>query len=251
MSIEATPVAAGFAPVKGTRHQTYDAVELDEDGAVGDRGFCLVDVERRRVLKTVQNPTLIAVTAMLEGRRLDVVLPDGVAASAEPSPTGETVTCDYWGRAVELALLDGPHGALFSQHLGRDVRLAAAPRGGVIFGDAVTVLGTASLRDLAERAGDPGLVAQASRFRPTLVVETDEPYAEERWLGQELRVGGVRLRVGVPIPRCAVIDLDPASGVRDLPVLKALASYRPLNRAGEPCFGVFARVDGPGTLSPV
>lgn len=251
-----TVVRAGFAAVKGTRHLAYDAVELDERGAVGDRAHCLVDVAARRVLKTVQNPTLVAVTVRLVGRRLDVVLPDGRSASAEPLPTGETVTCDYWGRPVPLELLDGPHSALFSDHLGRDVRLAAAPRGGVVFGEPVAVVTTASLRDLADRSGRPEIAdpGQSARFRSTLVVETEEAYAEERWLGLEAHVGagagGVRLRFGVPIPRCAVIDLDPGTGERDGHLLKTLASYRPLNRANEPAFGVYARVVGPGTLVP-
>lgn len=251
-----TAVRAGFAAVKGTRHLAYDAVPLDGDGALGDRAYCLVDVPARRVLKTVQNPTLVAVTARLGGdqdkRRLDVVLPDGRSAAAEPEPTGETVTCDYWGRPVPLELLDGPHAALFSEHLGREVRLAAAPRGGVVFGEPVAVVTTASLRDLADHAGRPDLAGpeQSARFRSTLVVETDEAYAEERWLGREAVVGGVRLRFGVPIPRCAVIDLDPLTGERDGRLLKTLASYRPLNRAGEPAFGVYARVVGPGTLVP-
>ena len=247
-------VRAGFAAVKGTRHLAYDAVSLDADGAVGDRAYCLVDAEARRVLKTVQNPTLVAVTARVEGRLLEVVLPDGRSARAEPVPTGETLTCDYWGRSVPLALLDGPHATLFSDHLGRGVRLAAAPRGGVVFGDPVAVIATASLRDLAEHADQAGHTRGArldsARFRATLLVETDEPYAEERWLGQDAEVGGVRLRFGLPIPRCAVIDLDPSTGVRDGRLLKTLASYRPLNGAGEPAFGVYARVLGPGTVSP-
>ena len=38
---------AGFAPVKGMRHLALDAVDLDEQGAVGDRSYCLVDVDAR------------------------------------------------------------------------------------------------------------------------------------------------------------------------------------------------------------
>jgi len=258
-------VRAGFAPVKGTRHLAYDAVRLDEQGPVGDRGYALVDLRGEgvtttpatspgpaRVLKTVQNPTLIAVRAELVGRRLDVVLPDGEGASAEPVATGEMVTSDYWGRQTPLELVDGPHAELFSRWLGRPVRLARAGRGDVVYAGAVTLIGTASLCDLAEHVGDPGLarIEQAARFRPTLVVETEEPFVEETWLGRVLRLGPAAdaptVRVGVPIPRCAVIDLDPVSGGRGTRLLKTLASYRPLNTAGEPAFGVFAEVVSPG-----
>ncbi|MEI7056944.1 MOSC N-terminal beta barrel domain-containing protein [Nocardioides sp. CCNWLW239] len=245
MTDELKVVRAGFAPIKGTRHLAYERVELDARGAVGDRGLALVSVDpeepaRGRVLRTVQNPSLVAVRAELAGDRLDVELPDGETASAEPVSTGERITCDYWGREVELELVEGPHSDLFSRWLGRPVRLARAGRGDVVFAGSVSVVTTGSLRDLAARSGVE--VLDAARFRPTLVVDTDEPYAEDTWLGREVRVGRATLRIGAPIPRCAVIDLHPETGERDVRLLKGLAAHRPLNRAGEPAFGVFAEV---------
>lgn len=244
-------VRAGFAPIKGTRHLAHDRVVLDAQGVVGDRGFALVTVDetdpaRGRVLRTVQHPSLVAVRAELAGDRLEVELPDGETASAAPVVTGERLTCDYWGREVELELLGGPHAALFSRWLDRPVRLARARRGDVVFAGSVSVVTTASLRDLAGQAGQDAL--DAARFRPNLVVETDHPYAEDTWLGREIRVGGATLRIGVPIPRCAVIDAHPETGERDVRLLKTLASHRPLNRAGEPAFGVFAEVVTPGAV---
>lgn len=241
-----TVTAVGFSPVKGTRHLTYDAVELDALGPVADRGYCLIDPAAGRVLRTVQNPALVAVTARLVGRRLDVVLPDGERAEAEPAPTGKTVTCDYWGRSVPLELMSGPHSELFSERLGKPVRLARAPRGGVVFAGPVTIVSTASLADLGARAGAE---VEAARFRATVVVEVDRPYEEESWTGRELRLGQASLRVGAPIPRCAVIDIHPVTGLRDGRLLKTLASYRPLNAAGEPAFGMYAEVTRPGLVS--
>ncbi|TQL68239.1 hypothetical protein FB381_2128 [Nocardioides albertanoniae] len=245
-------VRAGFAPVKGTRHLSYPSVRLDAQGAAGDRGFALValdaDPTRGRVLRTVQNPSLVAVRAEQVGDRLDVELPDGQSASGEPVATGEIVTCDYWGRQVPLELVEGPHTELFTRHLGRAVRLGRARRGDVIFAGAVSVVTTASLRDLARRTGHEGLIDEVARFRPTLVVETEEPYVEETWLGREIRVGEATIRIGLPIARCAVIDLDPDTGERDVRLLKSIAAHRPLNRAGEPLFGVYAEVVTPGEV---
>lgn len=242
-------LSAGFAPVKGTRHLAYGAVRFDRLGPVGDRSFCLVDVDRRRVLRTVQNPALVAVVSRLVGDELEVALPTGEQASGPVVPTGEVVTCEYWGRPVELRLLDGPHSGLFSAWLGRPVRLAAAGRNDVVFDAPVTLVTTASLRDLGARAGHPDLVAEAGRFRASLLVHTETPYVEDEWLGQEVLVGDVRLRIGVPVPRCAVVDVDPVTGERGGRLLKALAPYRPANAAGEPCFGVYAEVVGSGTVT--
>ena len=237
---------AGFAPVKGMRHRSVPRLELDERGAVGDRAWCLVDVGARRVLRTVQHPSLMGVVASVGDGSLALTLPDGSSVDGEPEASGETVACDYWGRSVPLTLTEGPHAALVSRFLGTDVRLAGAPRGGVVFGDPVTLVGTATLRDLAERLGRP---VAAARFRATLVVETDEPYVEDTWLGTEIGVGGARLRVGVPVPRCAVIDHDPDTGEKDLRLLKALVGSRPMNAVGEPVLGVYAACVRPGVVA--
>jgi uncharacterized protein len=240
---------AGFAPVKGMRHLALDGVDLDGQGAVGDRSYCLVDVDEARVLRTVQHPSLIAVAARVEGDVLDLTLPAGDTTRAAAVRTGRTITCDYWGRAVDLDLTDGPHAELVSDWLGRRVRVAASPRGDVVFGDPLTVVGTASLRELARRTGHFELTGQSGRFRATLVVETDEPHVEDTWAGQEVVLGDAVVRFGGPVPRCAVVDHHPGTGVKDVRLLAALAHDRPTNRAGEPMFGVYATCVVPGTVT--
>lgn len=237
--------SVGFAPIKGTRHLLQPDAEFDDQGPVGDRCYCLVDVSTQRVLRTVQNPELVAVVARLHGDKLETTLPDGSSVTAVPETTGETLTCDYWGRPVEAALTQGPHEALLSSWLGRSVRLAKVPRGDVVYGEPVTIVATASIRDLAGRLEYPDLIAQASRFRATILIETEIPYIEETWHGRVMSMGGTRVRIGEPILRCAVIDLDPVTGVRGPRLLKTLADYRGGNEKGEPFFGVFARIVDP------
>ena len=69
--------SVGFAPVKGMRHLDLDHVDLDEQGAVGDRAYCLVDVERLRVLRTVQHPSLMGIVAQSYDDGLALTLPTG------------------------------------------------------------------------------------------------------------------------------------------------------------------------------
>jgi uncharacterized protein YcbX len=245
-----TVTSVGFAPVKGTRHTPYDAVTLASGGPVCDRGLCFVDVGRRRVLRTVQNPALVALAARRDGDDLVVELPGGRVARGVPEPSGEGLTCEYWGRPAELDLLDGPWADAVSAHLGSPVRLAAARPGVVVYGAPVSLITTASLRDLAGRSGRPALVHEAARFRATMVVDVDdEPYVEESWVGREVRVGDATLRINIAIPRCAVIDVDPATGERGSGVLKALAG-RGVDDHGDPLFGVDAHVVTPGVVRP-
>ena len=241
-------IRAGFSPLKGTRHLALPSITLDEQGALGDRAYCLVDVAEATVLRTVQHPTLTTVVAAVtDDGGLSVALPDGRTVSAAPTATGTTLICDYWGRPTTVELLDGPHSALFSAFLGKPVALARAPRRGVIYGAGIAILTRASLDDLSGRVGHP---VDPARFRSTLVIDDGAtPFAEEAWAGRDLVLGGVTLRIGGAIPRCAVIDIDPVTGERDTRLLKALAAYRPLNEAGEPCFGVYAEVRVPGVIS--
>lgn len=236
----------GFTPLKGTRHVPRPESELDHGGPVGDRQLCLVDPARDRVLRTVENPTLVQAVATLNAGRLHVELPGGVV-DGEPIPTGELRSVDYWGRDAKLELLDGPWAEAFSAHLGYDVRLARPSRAGeVVYGGSVTLVTTSSMTRLGHALGRP---VGSERFRSTYLIGADElpPHAEDRWVGQELRLGTAVVRVRGLVPRCAVVDLDPVTGARDVPVLRALAGYR--RSDGEIWFGVDAEVAVPGHVA--
>ncbi len=241
-------VQLGFAPVKGTRHLPHEEVTLDEHGPVGDRAFCVVDVGRSKVLRTLSNRTLVAVRAQWDGETLTLTSPSGGNASGPAPLTRDTVTCTYWNRTVTHALTSGPHAELLSDHLGKPVRLAASPRNGVVYGAPISILTTASLRDLGERTGRDDLLESVSRFRMTMVVDAgDDPYAEDSWFGRELKLGDAVVRVRTAVARCAQIDMAPATGDKDGSLLRTISGYRP-DTGGEPWFGVDAEVVVPGAI---
>ncbi len=240
-------VRAGYAPMKGTRHLALETVTLDQRGPIGDRSWCLVDTERRRVLRTAAHP-LLAATVSDEGNTVIVTLPDGRHASEDVSRPGASHVVDYWGRAAEVSSYDGGVGELLSSSVGRPVQLARASRGHVVYGAPVSLIGTASVDDLAHRMGLPDATGLAERFRSTFVVETEEPWVEDGWLGRELSIGTAVIRVHSPIGRCGVVNLNPTTGRRDAGVLKALASFRPTNAAREPLAAVDAEVVRPGVV---
>lgn len=235
----------GFTPLKGARHTAHAGSTLDAHGPVGDRRWCLVDPARDRVLRTVENPTLLQAVAHAAGETLTVGLPGG-AVEGTPEPTGDLRSVDYWGREAKVELLDGPWSAAFSAHLGYDVRLARPTRvGEVVYGGSVTLVTTSSMALLSEQVGRP---VGSERFRSTYLLDVDglEPHAEDSWVGREVTLGEAVVRVRGVVPRCAVVDLDPATGVPDVPVLKALAGYRRCD--GEICFGVDAEITVPGRV---
>ncbi|WP_181312392.1 MOSC domain-containing protein [Nocardioides campestrisoli] len=234
----------GLTPLKGARHETRQSVSLAGTGAVGDRIFCLVDPATQRCLRTVENPRLLQARVTWDGTSLGVVLPTG-SAQDRPRSSGQVLEVDYWGRPVRVEVQDGPWATLFSAHLGREVALVSAPPGQVVYGGAVTLVTRPSLRRLGERVGVP---VSGARFRATLELDgPDLPAgAEDTWTGRRLRVGQAEVTVTGPIYRCAVIDLDPETAVRDLTLLKTLAGERPPG-AGL-AFGVEAEVSVPGQV---
>jgi uncharacterized protein YcbX len=235
----------GLTPLKGTRHASHDTVELTGDGPVGDRAFCLVDRESGRVLRTVQNPSLVQAVARWDAGILSVDLP-GRTVEGVPTPTGEQVKVDYWGRVAQLEIVDGPWAAAFSEHLGYDVALGRALHAGeVVYGSSVTLLTTSSLRRLAAEVGRD---VHDARFRSTFLLDTGDagPHVEDSWVGREIRLGEATVLVRSLVPRCAVVDSDPVNGRRDVQVLRALGGYR--HRDNEVYFGVDAVVSSPGRV---
>jgi uncharacterized protein len=235
----------GFTPLKGGRHMTHDLADLTTDGPVGDRVFCLVDPSRGRVLRTVEHPALLRACARWEGGVLSVDL-NGDTFEAVPSPTGQILKVDYWGRNAAVQGCTGPWAQAYSEHLGFDVVLCRSVTAGeVVYGASVTVVTTASMRLLQDRLGRE---VESGRFRSTFLIDTgDAPaHVEDSWVGCELRVGEATVRIRKVVPRCAVVDANPVTGREDAPVLRVLASYR--QSQGEVNFGVDAVVTTAGRV---
>lgn len=243
----------GLTPLKGTRHADRRSVELAGSGPVGDRMFALVDRTRGRVVRTVEHPTLIATRASWHSGVLSTILPGG-AVDGFPAPSGEVLKIDYWGRTAAVEVVAGPWAAAYSDFLGHPVELARASQPGeVVYGGSVSLVTTSSLERLRERLGAD---VDEAQFRATFTVsgtgdgdmtgDGEPAEVEDSWVGRRLRIGDAEVEVRSGLPRCGVVDLDPATGQRCAPVLRTLAGYR---RAGsEILFGVDAAVTRPGRV---
>jgi uncharacterized protein YcbX len=235
----------GFTALKGGRHTTHDLVDLTLDGPVGDRVFCLVDRSQGRVLRSIENPSLLRACARWQAGVLSVDLP-GRAVTGVPSPSGEPLEVDYWGRTATLQRCTGPWAEAYSEYLGYDVVLCrSATAGEVVYGASVTIVTIASMRLLSQHLGRE---VDSARFRSTFLVDTDDSpsHIEDSWVGQRVRVGEATVRVRGVVPRCALIDLNPVTGRNDAPLLRELSGYRLVR--GEIGFGVDAVVTAAGRV---
>jgi uncharacterized protein YcbX len=236
----------GLTPVKGMAHVALPQVELTRGGPLHDRVFCVVEADTHRVLRTVENDIAMACEALWTPPVLTIRTPGG-GASAEVSEA-ELITAQYWDRELKLSVVEGPWAGLLSRYFGRQVLLCrvAGPQR-AIWSGSVSLVTTSSLAEVARRTGrgqDDG-----ARFRPTIVVDTDDApaFVEDTWVGTRLHVGAAVVTVEDRLPRCAVVDRRPAVGGHDIAVLRALASDR--RDGNEIVFGVSGEVVRPARVS--
>lgn len=107
---------------------------------------------------------------------------------------------------------------------------------------ALHIVNLASVREVERVVGRP---VNPLRFRPNVIIDGVEPWAELGWVDAPLGLGPVQLKVFKRTRRCAATDVDPEVGKRDMAIPAAL------QRAfGHMDFGVYARVltDGAVTL---
>ena len=88
---------------------------------------------------------------------------------------------------------------------------------------------------------------EAARYRPNLVLDTPDgaPFAENDWIGRELTVGSMRLRVVLPTPRCAIPTLAHGELPRRPEAVKRLLRENRIDVPGFgvlPCLGAYAEV---------
>jgi MOSC domain-containing protein len=103
------------------------------------------------------------------------------------------------------------------------------------------IVNLASVREL-ERV--VGRAVNPLRFRPNVIIDGAEPWAEFNWIGQPLQLGTVPFEVLKRTERCAATNVDPDTGKRDMAIPVAL------QRAfGHTDFGIYARVMADGTIA--
>ena len=83
----------------------------------------------------------------------------------------------------------------------------------------VSLINLASVRHLGQKMG---VELDPLRFRANLYVDGWPPWVENDWEGRELMTGWAQATVFKPIVRCAATEVDPATGAKDLEVVKAL-----------------------------
>jgi uncharacterized protein len=236
-----TLVRLSVTPVKALRLSHPPEAEVTEAGIPGDRRFYLID-EAGALFDATDHHALLRVVPDYEPQteRLRLTFPDGSVVEDAADRTGDPEATDFFGRPVSGRIVHGPFAEALSAYVGAPLRFVRADRDGEAQDvHPLTIVSSASVRDLGTRGERDDL--DARRFRITLEVDGCEPYEEDTWEGQDVRVGDVTIRVRGQIPRCVVTTLAPDTGERDFRTLNHIARFRPRigGKGGLP-FGMYA-----------
>jgi hypothetical protein len=256
-------------PVKSTRGVDLTSALVEPWGLGGDRRWMLVD-DGGRLVTAREEPRLLGVGARVIGEGKLTVTGPHAAAMSVTGASGEPVPVQVWNDVVLARHPSDDADTWFGKLLEREVRLVwlddpmrrnVDPRYGrpgdqVSFADAfpLHLTATASLRQLndwiVDEAGvrdepPPMSPLPMRRFRPSVVVDTEVPFDEDRWT--RLRIGTVAFRAVKRCDRCVLTTIDPETLESGKEPIRTLARHRRWD--GKVWFGVNLVPDGVGTIS--
>lgn len=229
-------------PIKACGGISIAEWEVDKFGLRNDRRWMVITAEGE-FLTQREYPVLATVRPRLAPIHLRVSAPEmpELVLPLEPQG-GRPVATKIWEDSVQVVAPDPKADAWFSRVVGRDCQLVYmpesylrtvdptfAPDGGQTgFADGYPFLlaGEASLADLNQRMPAP---LPMNRFRPNLVVQGSEPWAEDDWASFTL--GGIAMKGVKLCARCVVTTTEQGEGRRDgAEPLKTLATFRKRER---------------------
>jgi uncharacterized protein YcbX len=234
-------------PVKGLSAERLTKAELAKGAYFpGDRLFAVENgpsgfdpaspahQAKIKFLMLMRNESLARLTTRYEDASRNLVILEGEREAARgdlATPEGR-LSIEAFFRRFMPGELRGPP------------KVLAAPEG-FRFTDSrrgyVSLINLASVQDLEAKIGAP---VDPLRFRGNIHLEGLGPWAEFDLVGQVLAApSGLRLRITKRIERCAATNVDPATGLRDLEIPKAL-----MRAYGHFDCGVYAEVLAGGSL---
>ena len=247
-------------PLKSGKGEPLQQIGLDKLGLQGDRRWMLVDEASGRFLTQRAVAKMSQLSALWNSMGGLTLSSPGHAPLEVTLPGDEDLRgVTIWRDTLRVPDAGDAAAAWVSAFIGKPTRLVHMPlerarstdsgygqdhdQVGFADGYPLLLIGQASLDDLCAHIGRP---MEMLRFRPNLVIEGAEAFAEDGW--KRLRIGDVEFRVVKPCSRCILTTIDPQTGERspDREPFATLETYRKTEKGA--MFGQNLVNDGIGRL---
>lgn len=230
-------------PVKSCGGIELQSAIVTKRGFLYDRAFMIVD-EKGNFVSQRKKPTMALIKTQLDHQRgLLILNAPGMSQLEVPlaeSANEEARTVTVWGESCEGRVIDTQ--GWFSKFLELPslelVRMGSswvrptdpkyAPKGQTGFADGFAFLlaSEGSVEEVSRRANFP---VSMDRFRPNIVVDECEAFAEDSWTNIVFASQpAMKAKVVKPCSRCSMPDVDQETAVydKDMRVSKALKTFR-------------------------
>jgi uncharacterized protein YcbX len=233
-------------PVKSLRGEPLGEFEVGRGGVVGDRTRAVIDIESGVSLSAKRHAELLTCRAWTKAGVVMVGMPDGSQFDADSLEASAALSL-LLDRGVEIRTAVGDRRVRHEYTTdtttggGNAMVVEAAAVHAFFDGAPLHMVTTATLRELARHA--PDSVFAAERFRPNVLVDVEmDGFVEAEWVGKELQVGDVSVRVTDHKTRCVMTTR--AQG--DLP--KDLTIFKTVNAVNERRAGIELEPTSSGTI---
>jgi uncharacterized protein YcbX len=239
-----------IAPVKGLALLDRSSVDIGPEGVEDDRRFLLLGPDGRHRSGLAHGP-LVRIVPDYDpvSERLTLRFPDGLELTADARGEGDPfeMPWPHGGGPVHVRHVPEFDEAL-TEFVGMPMRLARTMPGHRPSSAHVTILSVASVEAL-ERGADLPDTIDDRRFRMLVTIDGVPPFTEDRWVGGEVAVGSAIVRVDTEAARCATTTRDPATGLRDLDMLRILRDVRGVTPRQTVNLGIYCDVVRPGRVA--
>ncbi len=231
--------------VKSMQGESCDGLRIASYGVEGDRAFGVLDVKSGTIISAKRDGRLLEASARLSDDGVRVRLPGG--REMPPGDALDRELTSWLGREARLVQASR-HGVGtfecpedFEHDESRTLRWQGTGRSFVDESD-LHLLTTADLGLL--RRHRPELQWDVRRFRPNFVLSAGEDVTSDQWIGRQLRLGEVIVRITGTCTRCVMTTRAQPDGLeRQLDILRHV-----IHRCGN-SVGVRATVVTTGRVS--
>ncbi|MEO1670376.1 MAG: MOSC N-terminal beta barrel domain-containing protein [Cyanobacteria bacterium J06631_2] len=226
-------------PLKSAQGIDLHEVQVQTKGFLGDREMMLVSGSGKFITQR-QFPQLAKIQIRIVGRSITLQVTDDSVPPITFIATldGDLIEVEIWrdrflaidqgnevaqwvqqfldlpeGKTCRLVRQSAAHRRLLDQRYPHDEDLPLS------FADnsPVMLTATASLIELNQRIMEihqqHTQTISMDRFRPNIVVETIEPFIEDRW--RLIQIGEIQFQMSKPCSRCIITTIDQSSGEKN------------------------------------